>query len=139
MNFSPENSRQKQVEQKPLPEAVEFVPKFEHIREDLLYLFNIQTTSEASLNYPWVKDELFLKVTEELKLGTPFALDYMLDENLLTREDLQSRNINALKDYARTILTTYKGPRLARAIDNFINAGMFTKDEVTLLLANSQN
>ena len=58
----------------------EFEPKFKQTQEDLLYLFNLNVTSKNSLNYPWVKDEMYEKVTEELKLGTPNALDYMFKE-----------------------------------------------------------
>ncbi len=113
------------------PEAIEFVPRFRHIQEDLLYLFTINVTSETSLTYPWVKDEMYQKVIEELKLGTPFALDYMFEEKLLTKDELQERGFQELKPYAMTILATYKGTRLTRARDLFINSGLLTEEEMT--------
>ncbi len=111
------------------PEAIEFVPKFSHIQEDLLYLFNIQVTSETSLQYPWVKDEMYAKAVEELKLGTPFALDYFFEEKLLTRDELRERGFYELKPYALTILKTFKGPRLTRAKDLFIDTGLLSEEE----------
>jgi hypothetical protein len=114
------------------PEAVEFVPRFSHIQEDLLYLFTINITSEASLNYPWVKDEMYDKVVEELKHGTPFALDYMFEEKLLTKEELFTRGIQELKPYAKTILATYKGTRLTRAKNLFIDCGLLTEEETRI-------
>lgn len=111
-------------------EAIEYVPGFQHIQEDLLYLFTINVTSETSLNYPWVKDEMYAKVVEELKLGTPFALDYMFEEKLLTKEELLAHGLLELKPYALQILATYKGTRLARAKQLFIDSGLLTKDEV---------
>lgn len=115
---------------KPVNEVIEFVPKFNHIQEDLLYLFNINATSQSSLHYPFVKDEMYSKAIEELQLGTPFALDYMFEEKLLTKEDLQSRHIEAMKPYAKTILATYKrGPRLTRAKDLFVDSGLLTRAE----------
>lgn len=111
------------------PEAIEFVPKFKHTQEDLLYLFNMQVTSETSLHYPFVKDELYQKAIEELKLGTPFALDYMFEEKLLTKDELKNRGIQELKPYAKTILATYKGTRLTRAKTLFIDCGLLTEEE----------
>ena len=110
-------------------EAIEFVPRFKHIREDLLYLFTINVTSETSLNYPWVKDEMYQKVVEEFKLGTPFALDYFFEEKLLTKDELQARGFQELKPYAKTILATYKGTRLTRAKTLFIDCGLLTEEE----------
>ena len=107
----------------------EFEPKFKQTQEDLLYLFNLNVTSKNSLNYPWVKDEMYEKVTEELKLGTPNALDYMFKEGLLTMEDLFTRRIYELKPYAITILQTYKGVRLTNAKELFINSGLLTEEE----------
>ena len=115
------------------PEAVEFVPKFTHVKEDLLSLFNIQITSEASLQYPWVKDEMYAKIIKEIKLGTPFALDYFFEEKLLTKDELASRGFQELKPYAMTILEKYKGIRRTRAKDLFINSGLLTEEEAISL------
>ncbi len=111
-------------------ELTEFVPKFVHTQEDLSNLFNIEVTSETSLQYPWVKDEMYAKVIEELKLGTPFALDYFFEEKLLTRDDLSARNFYELKPYALTILKTFKGNRLNRARELFIDSGLLSEEEV---------
>ncbi len=79
-NFSgPEkNINQIAVPEKSSPEAIEYVSKFQHLKEDLGNLFNIEVTSEVSLSYPWVKDEMYEKVIEDFNAGKPFALDYML-------------------------------------------------------------
>ncbi len=133
-NNAPEHHGEHAKENSPglpeTPDTLEFVPKFNHIQEDLLYLFNIQVTSETSLHYPFVKDEMYQKVVEELKLGTPFALDYMFEEKLLTKDELRAHGIQDLKPYAKTILATYKGTRLTRAKDLFIDSGLLTEDEV---------
>ena len=139
--FNVQQGRQEPVEKNPQlekstttdapekPEALEFVPHFKHIQEDLLYLFTINITSEVSLNYPWVKDEMYGKAIEELQLGTPFALDYMFEEKLLTKEELHARGLQELKPYAKTILATYKGTRLTRAKNLFIDCGLLTEEE----------
>ncbi len=123
--------------------VIEYVPKFAHIQEDLLFLFNVNVTSESTLNYEFVKDELYTKVIEELKLGTPFALDYMFEEEihgkkLLSREDLQERGIQEMKPYAKTILANYKkGPRLLRAKNLFVDTGVLTEEETDSVFAAS--
>lgn len=111
------------------PEAIEFVPKFEHLKEDLQNLFNIEVTSETSLSYPWVKDELYAKVVEDFTNHKPFALDYMYEEGLLTKEDLSARNIEGLKPLAIETLQTLKGPRLIRAKNLCIETGILTEEE----------
>ncbi len=111
-------------------ETVEFVTHFKHIQEDLEHLFTLTVTSEMSLTYPWVKDEMYSKVVEELQLGTPFALDYMFEEKLLTKEELKTRGIQELKSYAKTILTIYKGTRLTRAKTLFLESGLLTEEEI---------
>lgn len=115
-------------------EAHEYVPKFIHIQEDLQNLFNIEVTSERSLSYPWVKDELYAKVVEDLKVGKPFALDYMFEETLhdkqlLSREDLQARGIEKMKPEAKEILARIKGPIGRRMKDLIVNAGILTEEE----------
>jgi hypothetical protein len=122
-NLQPTNQKQEVASVKTL----EFVEKFKHIQEDLKFLFEIEVTSQTSLNYPWVKNELYAAVEKELKAGTPFALDYMFDEGLLTKEDLKERRIETLKPYAETILATFKGTRLTRAKELFIETGIFTE------------
>lgn len=133
-NDAPKDSQEHTREVATIPpnnlEAVEFVPKFTHLQEDLQYLFTITVTSEASLQYPWVKDEMYAKVVEELKLGTPFALDYFFEEKLLTKDELKARGLQELKPYAMTVLATYKGTRLKRARDLFIDSGLLDADEI---------
>lgn len=131
INVSPEIPVSKQEVVETNLETIEFVPKFKHIKEDLKNLFQIEVTSETSLRYPWVKDEIYNAVMQELQQGTPFAFDYMFEEKLLTKEDLQGRGVEEMKPYAKTILTTFKpGPRLTRAKDLFVNAGILTQEEV---------
>lgn len=129
---------EKSTEEKPLssPKVIEFVPRFNQTQEDLLYLFNIKVTSPASLNYDWVKKEFLEKVKEEIKLGTPFALDYMFEEKLLTKEDLKVLRSSELQPYIATILKTYRGTRLERAKNLFIDAGICTEKEVEEILNN---
>ncbi len=130
-NFSgPEkNINQIAVPENSSPEAIEYVSKFQHLKEDLENLFNIEVTSETSLSYPWVKDEMYEKVIEDFNVGKPFALDYMFEEGLLTKEDLESRGIKNLKRQALDILKTFKDPRLTTVRNLFINTGILTEEE----------
>ncbi len=118
--------------------TIEFVPKFRHIQEDLLFLFNIEVTSETSLTYEWVKKELLDKAFEEIRLGTPFALDYMFEERLLSKEDTRKGSIQDIQPYAKTILKTYKGPRLTRAKNLFLDTGIFNQKETEAILSLSK-
>lgn len=144
MNTSPENLNNNTTEVAPdtkivssTPEAVEYVEKFKHIQEDLKNLFNIEVTSHASLSYPWVKDELYTKVIEDLTLGKPFALDYMFEEGLLTKEDLHKRGIEKMKPQVIEILTKIKGPIGRRMKDLIINAEILTEEEADRVSAAS--
>lgn len=136
LNSSPENSVPHSERIDNSPEAVEYVSKFEHLKEDLVNLFNIEVTSEASLKYPWVKDEMYYKIIEDFSEGKPFTLDYMFEEGLLTKEDLKERNIQAIKPQALEILKTFKGPRLTSAKKLFINTGILTEEEVETVNSN---
>lgn len=120
------------------PEAIEYVSKFEHLKEDLENLFNIEVTSEASLSYPWVKDEMYAKILEDFEEEKPFALDYMFEEGLLTREDLEKRGIKDMKPQALHILQTFKGPRLISAKNLFIATGLLTEEEVEMAANHQQ-
>ncbi len=117
------------------PEAIEYVSRFEHLKEGLENLFNIEVTSEVSLSYPWVKDEMFAKVLDDFKEGKPFALDYMFEEGLLTKKDVQERGIQKIKPQALYILQTFKGPRLTRAKDLFIATGIVTEEEAVAAIS----
>lgn len=139
INASPENFVPRPETEEISPEVHEFVPKFEHIKEDLGNLFNIEVTSETSLTYPWVKDELYQKVVEDFTAGKPFALDYMFEEGLLTKEDLEKRGIQDMKPQALTIIKTIKGPRLTRIKDLFMSTGILTQEEVGDALYSSKN
>lgn len=108
-----------------IPYAVEeFVPKFTHIKEDLNTLFNIEVTSEASLRYDWVKDEMYGAILEDLQHAKPFALDYMIEEGLLTLEDLKERGIAEHKDVLKTIIDDVRGQtkvRLTKLYDDLFS------------------
>lgn len=135
MTFSPERDTSYPVNENSLQEShespalIEYVPRFEHIKEDLLYLFDIEATSEASLSYPWEKDKFYGAALKELQLGTPFALDYFFDEQLLKKEDITLSRRQEMRPYAETILRTFKGPRLVRAKELFAAAGILTTEE----------
>jgi hypothetical protein len=121
-----------------LAEAIELELRFEQIQEDLRVMFGVTVTSEVSLRYPWVKDELYAKVVEGLEDNAYFALDYMVHEEvdpkiktgLLSRNDLIARGIRNYQDKGRTILHTWKPPRRNYIEDLFLEAGMFTKEEL---------
>lgn len=136
MNTSPENQNKGTREAVPqaetssqTPEAIEYVEKFKHIQEDLKNLFNIEVTSYASLNYPWVKDEFYAKVIEDITSGKPFALDYMFEEKLLSKDDMVERGIQNHKPQVIEILKKIKGPIGRRMKDLIVNVGILTNEE----------
>lgn len=128
-NVSPENLPPKQEDEATHSEFIEFVPKFDHIKEDLEKLFNIEVTSEATLHYPSVKNEMYAKVIEDLQAGKPFALDYMFEEGLLTKNELRDRGIEKMKPQAEEILRKIKGPIGRRMKDLIVNVGILTEEE----------
>lgn len=111
-------------------EAIEYVPKFKHIQEDLQYMFEIKVENEDDLYSTKIKDKLYKNVREDIQQGKPFALDYMFEEGLLTKEDLEKRGIKDLKQQALSILKTFKDPRLTSIRNLFINTGILTEEEV---------
>jgi hypothetical protein len=130
-NVAPDNSLSKPEVVTSSPEKTEYVEKFKYIKKDLEDLFQIEVTSYGSLTYPWVKDELYAKVIEDFNAGKPFALDYMVKEGLLTKEDLEARGIQSIKPKALEALTLLKGPRFNDAKKLFVDAGLLTEEEAT--------
>jgi hypothetical protein len=115
----------------------EYVPRFKHIQEDLASLFLISVEKEELLNNPFVKDELYRAVHDDLTLNRYFSLDYMVKEKLhndgeplLSKKDLLSRGIRLLQNHGRIILHSYKQPELSRIKELFIISGMFTEKEI---------
>lgn len=107
------------------PESEHYEPKFNQIKEDLHNLFNINVTSEISLQYPWVIDELYTAAVDELMKGTPWGFDYMVKENLLTKKQIVERGVTKeMKNRALDILENLKGPRFLRAKELFIETGI---------------
>lgn len=128
--ISPASHEKMHTTEEAVPSVEEFVPEFELQKEALEKIFNIEVPYARALDFPWVKDELYAKVKEGLENNEYFALDFMIEENLLTKKDLQERKINTLQDHARVILHKYKGPRLVQAKKLFITAGLFTEKEI---------
>lgn len=120
-------------------------PRFRQLKEDLAFMFNIEVTSEASLKYPWVKDELFSKVVAGLTNDEYFALDFMANEELhggeplLSKEDFIRRGIRSYQDHARTILHKYKGQHLANVKQLFTLSGIMTEEEIVQALTLHQH
>ena len=121
------------------PGAVKYVPKIEHIQEDLASFFQIYIENEAMLNNRYIKDEMYTKVKEGLEHNEYFALYCMMEiklhnegPSLLTKKDLISRGIRSYQNNARAILHKYekKGPRLKEVKKLFIDSGMFTEQEI---------
>jgi hypothetical protein len=130
---NPSSEAEKKIEQ------LETEPRFDQIREDLASMFLIHVENEEMLQNPYVKDELYKAVEEDLKLNRYFALDYMAQEklhtegeSLLTHKDFRVRGIRSLQNHGRIILHAYehKGPVLTRIKVLFILTGMFTEQEL---------
>lgn len=133
---SPDTSSNDQAPHLKHEEVLLLEPRWKQLKEDLAFMFNVEVTSEASLKYPWVKDELFSKVVEGLINDEYFALDFMANEELhngeplLSKEDFISRGIRSYQDHARIILKKYKGQHLASVKQLFTLSGLMTEDEI---------
>jgi hypothetical protein len=113
-------------------EQEHYVHKFEVIKE-ALKMFGIEVTSEVSLRYPWVKDEMYHAAVNELKNGSTYALEYMLGEELLTKDDVVSRGIRAAaKDTATSLIHTLKNQQRAQAAKLFIDTGILSEEETLI-------
>ncbi len=127
-------------------EIIEVEPRFNQIREDLASMFTVYIENEEMLVNRFVKDELYSKVVEDLKLFHHFALDYMIEEKLypdgdplLTREDFIRRGIRTLQKYGADILSRSKEPARSRIKELFIRAGMFTQPEIEQTMHSLRN
>lgn len=117
-------------------EAIEVEPRFNQIREDLASMFMIYIKNEQMLHNAYVKNELYSRVDEDIKLLHHFALDYMAEEKLhpdgeplLTKEDFTLRGIRTLQHYGTMILAKSKEPARSRIKELFVRTGMFTQHE----------
>lgn len=116
----------------PNQESLEYIPKWKHHQESLSTMFDIDITSEPSLSYPWVKDELYEKVKEGFSEGTYFALDYMFEEGLLTQKDLQERGISSYRSQAHLILNNLRSiGQYNQAKKLFEDTGILSEGETT--------
>jgi hypothetical protein len=110
--------------------ATEYVSRFKVLQDDLKYMFDIIVPYENALLFPWVKDELYTKVIEGLQEGNYFSLDYMLEEGLLSRDDLLNRGIRDYKDLAIAMIQKAKDKRRTRAKELVLQAGILSLDEM---------
>lgn len=140
MNTSPENfhngthkgETSTKAVQKAL-EAVEYVEAFKEIQEDLKFMFAIHVENEDDLSSPLIKDKLYEKVIEDLNAGKPFALDYMVEEKLLSKDDIIGRGIQNYKPQVIEILKKIKGPIGRRMKDLIVNVGILSEEEADSL------
>ena len=92
-------------------------------------MFGINVENENDLSSPELKNKFYTKVIEDLTSGKPFALDYMFEEKLLSKEDMKERGIQTYKQQAVEILAKIKGPLGRRMKDLIINTGILTSEE----------
>lgn len=104
-----------------------FEPKFKHIQEDLKYMFLIDVEDEHDLKSHTIKNKMYDVMIRELENGSHYALDYFIEENLLTENDIKEEDIPKLRSDASKILDTLKGPRLISAKNLFIKAGIISQ------------
>lgn len=120
----------------PSHETIELEARFNQIREDLASMFLVYVENEEMLQNKYVKDELYIRVDEDIRLLHHFALDYMAQEKLhqdgealLTQEDLKIRGIRKLQNYGTIILAQSKEPARTQIKKLLVLAGMFTVGE----------
>ncbi len=115
----------------PNQESIEYIPKWKHQQEVLSAMFNIDITSEQSLSYPWVKDEMYSKITESFDNGEYTTLECMFEEGLLSIQDLHERGIMNHKDKALQILQSLRSTgRYNQAKDLFIATNILSEEEI---------
>lgn len=107
-----------------------YVNHFDELAKVTEKLFGVVIPSEEALHFALIKNELYGKVKEDLEENRYFALDFMIEEGLLTKKDLVMRGVRDLQDHARIILRTYKASRFVQAKKLFILAGIFTEKEM---------
>lgn len=104
----------------------EFDPKWEHIQEDLKYLFQINTENEEDLKSQSTKDLMYQKVIDSLRDNSPFTFDYFFEEKLLTKDDIKPEDREELAVHARAIIEGMKySPQRTRIEQLFIDARIF--------------
>lgn len=113
-----------------------FVSTFALLQE-VLKIFDIEvrekrpddSTIEGTVEDPRIKDQMYDAVVRELHNGSTYALEFMLGEELLSRQDFQKHGAKNLKDIACKILQESKGAIKNRDRDSFINSGILTPTE----------
>jgi hypothetical protein len=88
----------------------EYVPKWQHIKEDLKYMFQIDVDTEADLDRSEIKQQMYTKALDELRARSPFALDYFIEEKLLSVSDIRDSDRAEIVKYAYEILRLMKNP-----------------------------
>lgn len=115
----------------PNQESIEYIPKWKQVQDDLRYLFGITIESEQSLTTEETKVLLYKTACNGIMAGEYFSLDYMFEEGLLTKEDIQKQEVSKLKPYALSILNNLRSiGQYNQAKNLFIDTGILTNEEI---------
>lgn len=118
-------------EASPLPVVEEFVPKSLHHQEDLRYMFGIKAENENELYGEEIKEKMYEEAVKELKNGSAFALDYFINEGLLSRNNIKQEDIPMLREHALRILSTTKNITRRTSFQNlFLDTGILTEEYI---------
>lgn len=133
-NSTPENLPPKQELVLPTPPSIEFMSPFE-VKQEILKIFDIDVTredfdSDDNIKNPEIKNRIYLSLLEGLQEGNSATLEFIVNDKLLSKKDLQERGIPALKQPALVMLNKSKG--LQRALEKklCIESGILTEKEV---------
>ena len=118
------------------PVREEFVTDFD-LKQEVLLMFGIHVKEKlphihditGTLEDPVIKDKMYDALVRELQSGSTYALDFMFNENLLSKTYLEKKGLRKLKDVALHILQNTKGHQRTNDKDLFINTGILTQEE----------
>jgi hypothetical protein len=115
-------------------ESLVYMSPFE-IKEEILKLFGINVTKEdfdeyGNIKNPTIKDQVYEALLEELEEGKSATLEFVITDKLLSKEDLQERGLEKLKQPSLALLQKSKGQARSNEIKWCIESGILTQAEI---------
>lgn len=92
----------------------------------------------GTIDDPMIKDQMYEAVVNELNNGSTYALEFMLEDKLLSHEDLIQRGVRNCKEAAIKLLRTSTGVQRTRDKESFIASGILTPMEAADVLYSSK-
>ncbi len=133
METSPKIHHEEEVltnEEAPL----EYEARFGQIRDDLKYMFQIEVRDEDELTLPRTKERMYKVALAYLEEENPFGFEYFVDEALLSKEDIKTKDKRRIKELAIRILEKRRNAyQRTRCKDMFLTLGVLTQKELEMI------